>query len=113
VDDEILKPSSWARGAPQRVILSERSAPRVILSERSERKDRFPSRAVAVETAELPWRESDPFVAARLRMTNGATARLRMMNGATARLRMTNAAAARMTSYRASSLFLEAGCSNN
>ena len=56
------------RTAP-RVILRERTAPRVILSERSERKDRFPPTAVAVETAKLPWLESDPFVASRLRMT--------------------------------------------
>jgi len=50
-----------------RVILSERSnLARVILSERSERKDRFPSRRL-----KLPWMDSDPFVASRLRMTTG------------------------------------------
>jgi len=74
----------------RRVILSERMARRVILSERSERKDRFPPTAVAVEKAKLPWLESDPFVASRLRMTTGAS-RLRMTTGAS-RLRMTTGA---------------------
>jgi len=57
-----------------RVILSERSdLARVILSERSERKDRFPSRRL-----KLPWMDSDPFVASRLRMTAVVASRLRM-----------------------------------
>ena len=73
---------------------------RVILSEA---KDRF--RAKAVETAS---RDSDPFVASRLRMTTGATSRLRMTTGATSRLRMMTGVASRLRMTRVAALAMGA-----